>query len=117
MDITLTIPMVPSKNILGQSRWHRNSHNDRLVWQRKVAEAVDAAGLAGAWMLWHVEIDWGRRRPTIREKERDAVWDECVAALTLAGLAMTTDGLWTVDDRVWTGVGAGVTRIKLANDE
>lgn len=113
----LTIPMVPSKNILGQSRWHRNSHNDRLVWQRKVAEAVDAAGLTGTWTLAWVEVTWGRRKPTLRDPEHEAIWKESVVALAGAGLDIWSDDIWMVDASAWTGRGAGTTRLVLDRDE
>jgi hypothetical protein len=113
--VELEVLMVPSKNVLGQDRWWRNAHNDREVWQRRVRLAVEGAGLdiSKRWRIHKLVIDWGRRKPTLREDGMDRVRVVMGEGLLLGGVRLAgTMGEIAVEQH-WSGSGYGTTTLVL----
>lgn len=105
----IVIPMVPSKNILGQSRWWRNSHNDREVWRHRVHDAVKDVE---PYTLFYARVicDWqGRSKPVTSSSLIEAIEKETVDALREAGVHAAVGEVEVQQ----SGRGQGETRIVL----
>lgn len=109
----IVIPMVPSRNILSGTGWWRNSHNDRVVWRQRVAEAVRDVPRDESYVV-QVECDWqARPKPVTNWDLIIGIRRELVEALGEAGLRGRVQDVCIEQ----TGRGAkGETRLYLERD-
>ena len=120
--IDVIVDLAPSRNICGQSRWHRNSHNDRVVWRDNVKRGLERSGLSPGDLvcLRHAAIDWGKAKPLLQEAHIRALGRELRASVSAyfhrgiqLELSATDEACGWIDMGTWSGRGQGTTRLTL----
>lgn len=109
MRSDLVIPLTPSRNILGLSRWWRHSHNDRVVWRQRVQDAVRDVDAQASYVAG-VVCDWqSSAMPMVTPRLIERVRREMQDALHAAGIVAVVRDV----ELRQSGIGRGETRLTL----